>query len=89
MRFEAGAVVVAQRSLVLYEKSPAFQPAALAPSVQAKARRNSSCAYQHVATVERTFAPIGVASMSSRGGCPRLKFGDAHVPATAPPAACG
>ena len=34
---------VGQRSRpVLYEKSPAFQPPALAPSVRAKARRNSS-----------------------------------------------
>ena len=54
-----------QRRLpVLYEKSPALYPSFFASAVRAKILRSSSCTLAYVATVERTFIPMGVASMS-------------------------
>ncbi len=55
---------VGQRSEpVLYENAPAVRPRAFAASVRANNRRRSSSTPLYVATVERTFAPIGVASI--------------------------
>ena len=52
------------RRPVLYEKSPAPYPAAFASAPRANLRRRSSRTPLYVATVDLTFVPIGVASMT-------------------------